>query len=751
MITTSPDGQWAAVRRGREVSLLAAGAGPVTSRIELETDDADLVIVGPPSVLAVVTRGPGLDRMVLYQPPYLDAVARLDLDTTMQIAAVTGPRVALVSRDGKAVTIVRIAGRGLSSQGLETGSPVEFAVGLERNQILFGLLRKLEAWDAVSGRPLLRMQLQLPPPPRTVGPAHGHVWATRPGSDIILLWRLSDGRPFRHQVGAPIEDVIYHAASPLLILVTERGLVRLHCFAHSLTLIDAPWQPGTALAQLVVGEDINLLGVTEDRDEPWRVPIGGAGAPAVTLDSPDAPSEPPLTTAADKLRAMRERSHPVAASDSEPALPAPTHPGGRSEGAAFHAGPGGRSEAAAHAGPGGRGEAAPHARTGGRGEAAPYAGTGGRGEAAPHARTGGRSEGAAFHAGPSGRSEGADFHVGPGGRSEGAAFHAGPSGRREGADFHVEPGGRSEGAAFHAGPGGRSEGADFHVGPGGRSAAAAHMGPGGRSEGAAFHAGPGGRSEGAAFHAGPGGRGESVARGAGTVAGKLASLGRSGAAARSGERTRSWREPLAAFGAELVRGAEAELPVVAADTELGQLAQILQLTAAARRALVALYGLYLVGEPALPIARLAGVIGDWSEPLGQGELGTLAVLRRRGGRVALRGAVSDVLDGVAPRAVRLVGDGAAAPRPGAFQLEREDRSDAVLETELAEELGRIAVIEGGAALGVLEARLRGATAVAMSPPAARPAPWPRGAALIVVAPADTDVAWVSALPPFTAA
>ena len=187
MITTSPDGQWAAVRRGREVSLLAAGAGPVTSRIELETDEADLVIVGPPSVLAIVTRGPGggftstpgpkmegggfaptpgVNRMVLYQPPYLDAVARLDLDTAMQIAAVTGPRVALVSRDGKAVTIVRIAGRALSAQPIDTGSPVEFAVGLERNQILFGLLRKLEAWDAVSGRPLLRMQLQLPPPPR---------------------------------------------------------------------------------------------------------------------------------------------------------------------------------------------------------------------------------------------------------------------------------------------------------------------------------------------------------------------------------------------------------------------------------------------------------------------------------------------------------------------------------------------------------------------------------------------------------
>src|SRR5262245_26207015 len=105
MIATSPDGQWAAVQRDRELSLLANGAGPATSRIELATADADLVIVGPPSVLAVVTRGvaadgTSLDRMVLYQPPYLEVVAQLDLAAPMRVAAVTGPRIVLVSLDG---------------------------------------------------------------------------------------------------------------------------------------------------------------------------------------------------------------------------------------------------------------------------------------------------------------------------------------------------------------------------------------------------------------------------------------------------------------------------------------------------------------------------------------------------------------------------------------------------------------------------------------------------------------------------
>ena len=307
MITTSPDGQWAAVRNGRELVLLAGGAGAPVGRLELTSDDADVVIVGPPAVLAVIYRGEE-NKVVLHQPPYLEAVARLDLEAPLRLAAITGPRMVLVSSDHKAVTIVRAAGRALSAQPLDPGSLVEFAVGLDRNQILLGLLRKLEVWDAVSARPLLRLQLQMPPPPRTVGSAHGHVWATRPGSDEVFVYRLSDGRPFRHFVGAPVDAVVSHAASPLIVLVTSRGLVRLHCFAHSLHVIDdSPWTPGAALAQLVVGDDISLLGLTAGTIEPWRVPIGGAGAPTVAIEPAEGSGEP-LHTAADKLRAMRDRS-----------------------------------------------------------------------------------------------------------------------------------------------------------------------------------------------------------------------------------------------------------------------------------------------------------------------------------------------------------------------------------------------------------------------------------------------------------
>jgi hypothetical protein len=163
-----------------------------------------------------------------------------------------------------------------------------------------------------------------------------------------------------------------------------------------------------------------------------------------------------------------------------------------------------------------------------------------------------------------------------------------------------------------------------------------------------------------------------------------------------------------------------------------------------------LYGLHLVGEPALAIARLAHVLGDWTEALGQGELGMLAMLRRRGGRVALRGSVADLLDGVGPRAIRMVGSAAMVTRPGAARLARDGKADAVIESELATQLGRIAVIEGGPALALLEARLHGATAVALAAPPVRPLPWPRDAGLIVVADRGAP-AWVAALPSFTGA
>ncbi len=290
-LVTSPDGQWAAAREGAIVALLPGGGGAARGTLALPTGDVDIALVGPPTVLIVLARESESASLTLYTVPELEPAARLDLDTPARLAAITGPRLAVVSPDAKHVGIVRCAARALASHKLELAGPIEFSVGLERNQLLLGLPRKIEVWDAVSGRPALRPQFQLPPPPRMIGAAAGPLWAVTTGSDELYLYRLSDGRPFRHTTNAPIVDVICHPASPLIVLVSSHGLFRLHAYAHSLTRIDgAPDRIG-ALAQHVVGEDISLVGFTGLRAEPWRIAINGAGAQAAA-SSPATPPSP---------------------------------------------------------------------------------------------------------------------------------------------------------------------------------------------------------------------------------------------------------------------------------------------------------------------------------------------------------------------------------------------------------------------------------------------------------------------------
>jgi len=405
--------------------------------------------------------------------------------------------------------------------------PIEFVVGLERNQVLFGLHKKLEVWDSVSGRPLLRPNFQLPMAPRTLGPAHGHLWAMRNGSEELSVYRLSDGRPFRHHVGSPILEVICHPASPLIVLRTASSLHRLHCFSHTVSQIDNVPNETTAVAMLAIGDDVTLLGLPEDGSEPWRMVLSGSGAPVtLTLDTAEPSQATPVSRAA-------EPSEPVAAAA---VASEPTRAGGK-----------------------------------------------------------------------------------------------------------------------------------------------------------------------------------------------------------------AWRQQLATLGGELARGESADLPVIAIDNELGDLAHRLQLSSAARRTLIALYALHLVGEPSLPIAKLAAVVNDWPEALGQGDLGQLAMLKIKNGRVSLRRAVTNLLDGAPPRWIRIVGGAPGTPRAGMWRAARDGRPDAEIEPALAAQLGRIAVVEGPLARAVLEARLHGGTAIATSVPTERPRPWPRDAGLVFVL-YGTSASWVADVP-----
>ena len=124
------------------------------------------------------------------------------------------------------------------------------------------------------------------------------------------------------------------------------------------------------------------------------------------------------------------------------------------------------------------------------------------------------------------------------------------------------------------------------------------------------------------------------------------------------------------------------------------------------------------------------------------------MLRRKHGKLGLRTAVTDVLDSAPPRHTRIIGGAPTPPRAGAFRMARDSRTDVEIETALVAELGRIAVIEGRCGAGLLEARMRGATAIAYSVPAERPRPWPRDAGLVLVL-YGTSSSWVADLPTLT--
>ncbi len=285
MLATSFDGQWAIRRRGREVALYALGTLAAPKKQITRPDESDAIVwVGPPTVLARVSNmhAPVPTRVELISVPDLVPVAKLDLDAKLTLAAVTGPRLALVGPDAQgALTkaiVVRTAGTGLGAQPIDVhGVPIEHAIGVAPNQLLFVLRKEaMLLFDAVSSRPLGKPALQLPPAPRTLGNALLHAWATHASTSDVYIYRLSDGRPFRHAVGASVEQVISHPGSPVIVLVTPRGLVRLHCQAHSLTAIECPWTPGSEVAVVpgATAEDVSLIGIAPDGDVPWRVSIG---------------------------------------------------------------------------------------------------------------------------------------------------------------------------------------------------------------------------------------------------------------------------------------------------------------------------------------------------------------------------------------------------------------------------------------------------------------------------------------------
>jgi hypothetical protein len=265
------DPQWIAVVRDCRVTLVEA-ATQAGSEVQIP-DLLDAPMFFCENHLIVTSRFGNDTKVTSLAVPGLATMAELVLPGTWQPMCISGQRVALLSDDRLHVAIVRVASRSLGLAQFHVPMPIEFVVPLDRQLIMIGTAKKIEAWDPVTCIASTKYNFGLPPAPRTIGSAQGHVWVTRPSCDVITVIRLSDGRSFPHLLGVDAGNVISDLLSPYLVIETKQGLVRLHCYAHTLLALGTPAATAYALAQ--DGDDTLLFGMSDDDAMPWRAALSG--------------------------------------------------------------------------------------------------------------------------------------------------------------------------------------------------------------------------------------------------------------------------------------------------------------------------------------------------------------------------------------------------------------------------------------------------------------------------------------------
>ncbi|HTJ41051.1 MAG TPA: hypothetical protein VL463_03120 [Kofleriaceae bacterium] len=269
-LAASPTGAWVARRTGAQLTLHAAARLGEALAIELATDDVDITFAGPPDQLVVVARAPGATQVLLYNPPDLEIAARAEIEGKAELAGVTGPRLALITGEHRTLVLVRCAPRALVVQPTESGPLVEAAIGLEDNKLLVVQPKKIEQWDAIARRAMLRLNLPLPPLPRLLGAAKGNFWSAVAGRESVYVYRASDGRAFEHRLEGAVIAAASSLASPYIAVATDAGLLNVHAFAHTTTSLGA--RTAAALAQAVVADEPILYGC-DGADALWRLSL----------------------------------------------------------------------------------------------------------------------------------------------------------------------------------------------------------------------------------------------------------------------------------------------------------------------------------------------------------------------------------------------------------------------------------------------------------------------------------------------
>ncbi|MBP9204577.1 MAG: hypothetical protein KBG28_11475 [Kofleriaceae bacterium] len=286
VLAVSPDGRWAALASAGRLSLhdLTADGGVASVVVGADLELALVEAAAGAPVLVVVERRPGDGATTLTARalPGLDELARLELADAHELAGVVGPRLAVLRRADRRLLLIRVASRAFMPHPGDLGAGIEFALGLERGQLLVGTSKKVEILDPASGRPTARVGLPLPAAPRQLGAAAGHLWCVRVGRDEITSFRLSDGRPWVQLLGSPITTVASNPGTPTVVVATAQGAFRLHCLTRSASALTVP--AASALALAVRDGQVEVIGV-DPAGALWRAPLVQVG-PAPSGDHP---------------------------------------------------------------------------------------------------------------------------------------------------------------------------------------------------------------------------------------------------------------------------------------------------------------------------------------------------------------------------------------------------------------------------------------------------------------------------------